>query len=160
MKRPRRFPRSFADIRAAWSSGELTRIEAAARDGRVVFFSVETQEAEDAAESTLDFDSLWIRYIVLGQLFWVALVIAAIVLARSNLLAGRSDLRGSGSLALFLFGTHLATWLLLADHVPDFGAETFRLQAAVGRILFDVGIVWLAYVAPRADRPAAGVPGP
>ncbi len=139
-------PPIFADTRAAWEIARGGRIEAAARQGQVIFFDVRSEPDEEET-STLDFNSLWEGYVVLGQLFWYALAVAAAFLARSNLASGRGDLPAARRLAFFVVTVNLAAWLLSADHVPDFEAETFRLQAAIGRILLDAGIVWLAYVA-------------
>ena len=146
---PTQRPAIFADTHAAWSTATddgAVSIEAAAESGRIVFFDVQSETTEEPP-TVFDFNSLWEGYVILAQLFWCGLAAAAVVLARANLIAGRGDLPSARRLACFLVAINLAAWLLSGDHAPDFEAGALRLQAAIGRILFDAGLAWLAYVA-------------
>ncbi|MEM7351246.1 MAG: serine/threonine-protein kinase [Acidobacteriota bacterium] len=142
-------PPVFADQRAAWAAPEgraLEQIEAAAYQGRVIYFDAR-EEAAETAPTALDFDDLWVWYLSLYQLFWFVVAIAALLLARANLRAGRGDLRGARRLAFFVILVNVPIWLLQADHVPDFQAEAWSFQANLGRILLEAAVAWLAYIA-------------
>ncbi len=146
---PRQVPPLFADQRAAWTARRDDRgyrLEAAARDGTIVFFDVRQDEVEEP-ETFFDFRQLWEGYIAINYLFWLVLVVAAVALARTNLRAGRCDLRGARRLAFIMVAMNLAVWVLQADHLPDAAAEIITLEANLARILLDALIVWLAYIA-------------
>ena len=45
-----------------------------------------------------------------------------------------------------MFVVSLASWLLGASHVGVPGPDTLRFFGAIGRALFDAGLLWLTYL--------------
>jgi hypothetical protein len=82
----------------------------------------------------------------LAAVIMPGLMLVGVVLARRNVKAGRGDRPGAFRAAAFIFGVSLMSWILGATHVPSFGIEIERLFAAVGRALFDAGLLWLTYL--------------
>ncbi len=146
---PRKTPPLFADQRAAWTArrdNHNFQLEAAAREGAIVFFEAVQEEPEEP-ESFFDFYQLWEGYLSISQVLRLLLVVAAIVLARLNLRAGRGDLRGARRVVLIVIAMNLVAWVLEADHLSDVAGEIFLFEANLSRILRDALIVWLAYIA-------------
>jgi serine/threonine-protein kinase len=73
--------------------------------------------------------------------------------AHRHLRSGRGDLRGALRLALFVFLTNFASWLLTAKHVLAVGELTFAF-AALGESLMLAAVFWLLYmtIEPFARR--------
>ncbi len=141
---PRATPPVFADQRMAWIAvGHSKPIEAAALEGRVVYFDAQTAGDGDT-ERSIDFDALWGWYLTLTDIFFLLLPLAAVVLAMVNLRARRGDLRGARRLALFVVALHAGEWLLVTDHAPGFHLE---LKATLGRMLYEAVVAWLSYIA-------------
>jgi serine/threonine-protein kinase len=71
-----------------------------------------------------------------------------------NLQRGRSDLRGAGRLAVFVFAARMASWLLQAQHAGQLDSELGLLLFALVGGLVEVLLLWLLYVAlePYARR--------
>ncbi|MEE8523938.1 MAG: serine/threonine-protein kinase, partial [Thermoanaerobaculia bacterium] len=143
---PRTTPPVFADQRTAWTSSEV-RIEAAAHQGRVVFFATETP-AEEEGEGGLapDWDLLWQIYFIIGDALFFLLALGAVVLARINLRAGRGDLRGARRLATFVVALNAASWVFEVDHLPSWD-DLSRWELTLGRMLIQAAVAWLAYIA-------------
>ena len=126
---PQWTPRDFADPRAAWE-GPLTdrpeyrvRIEAAAYRGRPVSMLIvgpwlRPLRMEAAARTTS-------QAVLSGfvALIVVALLGAALLIARHNLRAQRADRRGASRLATFVMVGYAAAWVIAAHHVPDVNGE-------------------------------------
>jgi hypothetical protein len=74
------------------------------------------------------------------------LMVLGAVLARTNLKAGRGDREGAFRVASFVFATSLLAWALGASHIPHIGMEIGRVFSAVGRGLFDAGLLWVTYL--------------
>ncbi len=146
---PEATPPMFVDQRVAWTAaGRSKPIEAAAAGRLVVYFDARaTEDERENMEEPIDFSGLWDLYMNLNQAFWFLLTLAAIVLARNNFKTRRCDLRGARRLAFFVVILNLGAWLLEADHAPDFETQSFLLQAALGRVLLEALVAWLAYIA-------------
>ena len=82
----------------------------------------------------------------LAAIIMPALMVLGAALARINLKAGRGDRDGAFRVATFIFGTSLLGWVLGTSHIPAVGTEIGRIFAAVGRGLFDAGLLWLTYL--------------
>lgn len=78
--------------------------------------------------------------------FLIFIVVAAVLLARRNLNAGRGDRRGAARIAVFTALTGLGSWLLIAS--------VDKIAEGVGYACLTAMLVWLAYVAlePYARR--------
>ncbi len=142
-------PPVYADRRSAWTArgdGAERRLEAASFKGRPVFFEIRSEEQEPVADGAFDWDRLWGWYMVGEQGSWLLLALAAVVLARINLRAGRGDLAGARRLAIFGVAMNAAAWVLEADHLPPLD-ELGRWQLTVGRMLLEAAVAWLAYLA-------------
>jgi len=126
-------PPSFADERKAWEGKHVdhpeipVRIEAAAFQGRAVYFEVifpwdrPTRQAE-AGTNSINFIIIVIAVLIFGVLF------AGMILARYNLKAGRGDIRGASKLAVFIFSAFTLAQLIDANHVPDLFGELWILS--------------------------------
>jgi hypothetical protein len=75
-----------------------------------------------------------------------ALVVAAVVLARRNIKAGRGDRRGALRAAGIVLIASLVGWILGATHFSDVGREVERLFERTGDALFQAAVMWLAYL--------------
>lgn len=143
---PAALPPGYADRRAAWTvegSGSPRRVEAAALDGRPIFFEVRSEGEEPEEPPFFDWDLLWGWYILGEEISWYVLVLGAVLLARLNLRAGRGDLPGARHLAIFVVALQAAAWLLEADHIPPIG-ELARWKLMLGRILLEALVAWLS----------------
>ena len=78
---------------------------------------------------------------------FVALVLAAAVMARRNLRMGRVDRRGAARVATFVVVTFMVAWTLMFDHVPTPGSQFMNVVGALGFALFLGLALWLFYVA-------------
>ena len=85
--------------------------------------------------------------IAAATLVIVALVIAAMLLARYNVRARRADLRGAWRLALFVMVGYAAVWVLAAHHVPDVNQEMNSFLRYFGSTLVAAALLWVTYVA-------------
>lgn len=150
---PRWTPPFYVDERAAWE-GRFTfdpstplRVEAASYRGRPVWFELITPwskpERQDPYSPTLD------RRIAfsISVVVCVAAVVAAIVMARRNLQLGRSDRRGAGRIALYVFVISMLSWLITAHHVAAQQEEIALFLRGLGwALVFSVslGLFYLA----------------
>jgi serine/threonine-protein kinase len=145
-------PPYYADERKAWEGPlpdrpDLTvRVEAAAANGRPVFFALAGSWSE-SARAVRPAPPLFARIVGgLASVIMTGLMILGVVLARGNLKAGRGDRDGALRVATFVFGVSLASWALGASHIPQIGTETGRLFAATGRGLFEAAVLWVTYL--------------
>jgi serine/threonine-protein kinase len=130
-----------SDSNAAWIERESgRRIEAAARGGRVVWFSVLPEETprSDAAQG--------IQQIAFIGLM-IAIPAATVLLALRNLRQGRGDRRGAIRVAGTVFALLLVAMLLRKHHVPAFREEWLIVSETVAVTAFWAGMVWLGYIA-------------
>jgi predicted Ser/Thr protein kinase len=131
-----------------WADGrdEPVHIEAAAWEGRPVFFEVTSGVKPNEAGSGQALTVIVVLVVIVG-------VVAACILAWRNLRSGRGDTRGAGTAAGALFVSSMLLWVLGAEHV----ATPWELQlamAATGQSAVLAGMVWLAHMAvePYARR--------
>ena len=112
-------PPMYATEVAAWRgtypAGMERRVEAAARDGRVVWFRV-FDPARGAPGLVLE--ALPEAFLALLYLLFLLILVAGVWLARANLLSGRGDRRGAWRVALVVSGCWLAGLALGATHAP------------------------------------------
>jgi serine/threonine-protein kinase len=136
----------WADSRAAWTgpapdaSGVELRIEAAALAGRPVYFRIKAPWTREAQSSIPAIGT------ALFNLIFVVLIGVGAVLAKRNLQAGRSDLRGAARVALTVALALLGAQLLQA-HRPFSAVGIFVFIGAVSSTLFMGASTWLVYVA-------------
>ena len=145
-------PIAFVDERAAWegklneSSDVVFRIEAGAYKGRPIAFEIvgpwsRSSRSAPTAPSAFDRIVEGISSVVMP-----ALTVAAVVLARRNIKAGRGDRRAALRAAGIVFVASLIGWVLGATHVADVGREINRFFARTGTALFEAAVMWLAYL--------------
>ncbi len=146
-------PRDFADTRAAWE-GPLperpdyrVRVEAAAYRGRPVSFLVVGPWTRPSRMQAVARTTSQRVLNALVVLFVVALVGAALLLARHNLRANRADKRGAFRLAAFVLIGYGAAWVIGAHHVTDVNAEVNDFTRSYALVLFSTGVLWVIYVA-------------
>jgi serine/threonine-protein kinase len=142
-------PRTYSDIRAAWvgswdqAPGQTVRIEAAAYQGRPVFFRIVgpwTPEArtEPVTRGTLTFPALLV--------FAVVMPAGAGLLAWRNNRMGLGDRRGAFRLAAFIFVSTFF-WRFASQHYVPTMAEAGVLFFATRDALTLGAIVWVLYMA-------------
>ena len=123
------------------------RVEAAAYRGRPVYFAVLPPWERPERQQTFSFTPSQNAARYISITLAVAVLVGSIVLARRNLHLGRIDRRGALRLAHAVGFATLASWLLEAGHVPDFGEEAGLLIRGVGLAMVLGGLVWLLYLA-------------
>ena len=162
---PAWIPPVFADERKAWEAippqgrdsgtdlglpsgagAGAVRVEAAAVAGRPVSFVISGPWSRSAREPQPVAQTRF-RTFVEGftALVMPALMLAAAVLAWGNIKAGRGDRRGALRAASVLVLIAITGWLLGTQHTAT-GADVPRFFGAIGRALFDGGLVWLTYL--------------
>jgi serine/threonine-protein kinase len=149
---PHRTPPVFADARAAWTGSWPGRpdlavqLEAAALGGKIVYFEAvhpwtPPARAPDAGFTTAERLSLLAVFVVLG-----ATIVAAGVVARRNLRAGRGDRQGAFRLSMFVFAAMIGSWFVGESHVATLW-EIALLVMALSWAALAAGVCWLAYLA-------------
>jgi hypothetical protein len=158
-------PPVFADERKAWEAATppgsdhgltpgtnhgltpgAVRVEAAAVEGRPVSFVISGPWSRSARASQPVAQTGFRTFVeAVTALVMPALMLAAAVLAWANIKAGRGDRRGALRAASVLVLIAIAGWLLGTQHTAT-GEDVPRLFGAVGRALFDGGLVWLTYL--------------
>jgi hypothetical protein len=150
---PQWSPRDYADTRAAWE-GPLTdrpeyrvRVEAAAYRGKptAMFllgpWSRPTRMAPEPRTLLATMLSALLGTVI------VALIIAALLLARHNLRAQRADRHAATRLAFIVMGGYVALWVIVAHHVPDMLLEVNNFMRTFGTVLLAACVVWILYLA-------------
>jgi serine/threonine-protein kinase len=144
-------PQAYASERAAWEGplpgvdGAKLHVEAAAHRGLPVGFRV-TGPWEPVVPRTtapLAQASVWRK---VANVFGTVIALGVVLLARSNLRAGRGDRRGAGRLFAVGLAAMFVSWLLGAPHYSSVEIERERLFEFVGDMLILNGIVWLLYI--------------
>jgi serine/threonine-protein kinase len=146
---PEVFVPVYADSRKAWvgSYGEgrpdTIRVEAAALNGRPVFFEIRGPwwEAESA-----DTPPGQRARIILFEILAVALLVAAMLVAWRNVRMGRGDRRGAWRVAAAMFAAGAVSWALVAAHVPT-QWEMYLLLLGLSWAGFRAGFIGLLYLA-------------
>jgi serine/threonine protein kinase len=158
-------PRVYASQRAAWEGplGEghpmKVRVEAAAHRGLPVYFKITGPwspaplSAQTSASTNRRFWQVTAN--VLGSV----LLVAILLLARSNLRAGRGDRRGAARIFFFTLAVWFAAWLVGARHYSTFQIEDDRFFEFFAHALLNTSIAWLLYVAlePYVRRFSPGI---
>jgi serine/threonine-protein kinase len=149
---PRRLPSVFAEVRAARTGAyperpEIPlRVEAAAHNGRPVYFRVEPEDSIPFQTKNSDPPKLWIASV--GPFLILIAVSAGAWLAWQNWRLGRANQSGALRLAIAVVGSELMSWLFLAHHSPSFGEEFYGLFVPMlGHALQIAGVIWLMFVA-------------
>ena len=150
---PQWSPRDFADTRAAWE-GPMPdhpeyrlRVEAAAFRGRPTSMFVLGPWSRPSRMALVPRTTTQVVLNSLVVLVAVALVIAALLLARHNLRANRADRRGAARLAAFVMVGYAVSWVIAAHHVPDVAIEVNDFVRSFGLVLVITGVIWLIYLA-------------
>jgi Protein kinase domain/zinc-ribbon domain len=150
-------PPYYADARAAWNGtlgphAEKVRVEAAAHQGRPVYFALIGPWSRPAMQQRPPGSDSWRDYISLVLLS--GSLVAAAVMARRNVRAGRGDRDGALRLAAFVFTVQTIEFVLGAHHAPDLGVEWTQIFRGASVSLFTAGSIWLLYLAlePAARR--------
>ena len=150
---PEWVPLTYADERAAWEGpfrGDTKtriRVEAAAYQGRPVFFQISGPWTPppvtpgQAPASPVAIGRGFLNFILL------LVLIATVALARSNLRSGRGDLRGASHTTFFAMTLWLLGWAISGRHYSSFEIEYGQFFAILGTVLINCGIIWLLYVA-------------
>jgi serine/threonine-protein kinase len=147
---PTSVPPVFCDRRSAWTGvipenpDAKIRIEAAALDGRPVYFETRLAGQRREGDGGLTAPEA-------GQLINMILLLISLAgaawLARRNLALGRGDRRGARRVAILVGGALMLAWALKANHVANAIEELRLLGTAAGRSLVVAGICWLLYIA-------------
>ena len=173
---PEAFIPVFADARMAWTGSyadgrpDTIRVEAAALDGRPVFFRILGPWQDEDIAATPAAQRL--TYVFFGALMVAVLVTAGLVAWR-NIRLGRGDVKAAWRVAAVVFAAGAVSWALTATHVPTLwelylllnGLSWVTFQAASGGLLYlavepfvrrhwpDALISWLRIVGGRFRDP-------
>jgi hypothetical protein len=146
---PEAFMPVYADSRMAWSGSyeegrpDKLRVEAAALNGRPVSFQIlgPWQQPEIAAKPRGE------RFAnIVGEVLLIALLVAAALVAWRNVRLGRGDKKAAWRIAAMLFAAGVASWALVASHVPMLG-ELYLMLMGLSWASFQAGFVGLLYLA-------------
>ncbi len=135
----------YADARAAWDvrfpefPEETFHAEAAAENGRAVFFSIRGDWPAPVARTNINR--------IIQTLLSVVLLIVGGALAYRSFRSGRGDRQGATRMAVAFFVFGVIGWGLRSHHVPDLVAEFRMFRQAMGSILYWVSLVWVFYLA-------------
>jgi serine/threonine-protein kinase len=162
---PQVVPRSFATERAAWEGplsgveGGVLHVEAAAHRGKAVSFKVTgpwEPIVPGATSPVARSSQFWPN---VANAMGTIVMFATLLLARSNLRAGRGDRRGAWRLFCFALTAMVAAWVVSARHYPSLQIEDDRFFEFVAHALLTTGTVWLLYIAlePFVRRYAPGI---
>jgi len=142
-------PPMFADSVMAWTGSyangqpEQIRVEAAAWRGQPVSFAITGPWSEPASRAAPAGNRI-ARTLFVGV--FVAVLLAAALVARRNLRLGRVDRQGAWTIVKVLFALAMLRWILIAAHPPALG-EIYLLVMAVSSAAFFSGVIGLLYLA-------------
>jgi serine/threonine-protein kinase len=147
----------YADTRIAWNvhfsdsltlRQELVRVEAAALNGRPVFFAViGTWENDELSQNKALIKSEGRFNQILQTAVIAALLVVGTFLAWKNHRSGRGDRVGALRMALAFFLLGVIAWLFSAHHVPDPVSEFELFNRGMGPVLYSVCLMWVFYMA-------------
>ncbi len=146
-------PPVFADERRTWkgSLADLPEIpisiEAAAYNGKLVFFRIVTPWNNPADETAADESVFRKTGVIFIILIYCLVIIGSIFLARHNLKVGRGDLRGGLKLTIFLFLLNFAGQIIYDDHIPAVWSELSIIYQTFSQSLISALFVGLIYIA-------------
>jgi serine/threonine-protein kinase len=147
-------PPVFADERRAWEGafpdarGEHVRIEAAAYQGKPVYFAVigdwkEERLSEDQAQVL----SVGKWNLLVQTIVTAALLLAGGALAIRNYRSGRGDRPGAARMALAFFVFGIIAWICSAHHISDPVFEFILFRRGMGSVMYAVAMIWIFYMA-------------
>jgi hypothetical protein len=140
-------PPMAVDARAAWlgtyGNGleQQVRIEAAAWQGRPVFFQI-TSELNAPISAEFGLPGGGATLVAMGAF----LGLMAVLVARRNLRLGRGDRHGAVVLGTLVFAVGMLRWLILADHTAGAGELTMFFKGMSFAGLF-AAVLWTLYLA-------------
>ncbi len=140
-----------SDTRMAWTgtmpgSARPIRIEAGARRGKPVFFSIIGEWTKPDRVKTPEGSTAKKIFGRLGLLIVLAALVGAIILARRNFRRARGDREGAFRLASVMFVLEILLWLCHGHLVPN-PLTFFLLMVTVSVGLFVSGLTWVMYMA-------------
>jgi tRNA A-37 threonylcarbamoyl transferase component Bud32 len=160
-------PPFYGDARGAWEGAWPTRpdipvrLEAAALGGKPIYFEVVFPWSRPARVPTSALSAAERAVLVVIFLGVGALIVAAALLARHNVRAGRGDRQGAFRVAAFVLAAMLVSWFFAESHVAGL-REVPLVLMALGWALVTAGSCWLFYLAAepairrRWPRPLVG----
>jgi hypothetical protein len=159
---PSQIPPMASDAQVAWTGSfgdgrpEQVRVEAAAWDGRIVYFRV-LGDWLPQNQNTSSFlaPSVWIQDLV--EAILVLVLAGSAFTAWNNLRRGRGDRRGASILAGFVFFAKLTAWAFSAAHVAS-SWELHLIVKTLSWAAFLAGLTWLLYLSiePYVRRHSPG----
>jgi hypothetical protein len=161
---PAMVPRAFATERGAWE-GPLAgvdnaklHVEAAAHRGVPVSFRVTGpwEPVVPLTSSPVGSPRIWRA---VASVLGTVILFATLLLARSNLRAGRGDRRGAWRLFCFALTALMTAWVVSAKHYSSLQIEDDRLFVVLPYALVTTGSIWLLYIAlePYVRRFSPGI---
>jgi serine/threonine protein kinase len=146
-------PRVFATDRAAWEGplsgidGATLHVEAAAHRGSAVSFRATGPWEPIVPRTTPPLATQRFNYRVVANTVGTIIIFGTLLLARSNLRAGRGDRRGAWRLFCFAMAALVAAWVVSARHYDSLLVEDGRFFEFIGYAVRRVGTIWLMYIA-------------
>jgi hypothetical protein len=122
-------------------------VEAASWRGRPIFFQVVWPWTRPTRmqEEPVSLSARVIGAVNVG--FFLILLVAALVVSRKNVRAGRGDHRGAVRLVIIATLGQMITWLFNDPHIADPQIERYRFFLSVGEALFAGGLLYVMYLA-------------
>lgn len=145
-------PPVFADERKSWEGGNVdhpeipVRIEAAAFHGKAVYFNVVFPWEMPSSQTQTSAGDGGNALLIIFTLVFFGLLLAALVVARYNLKAGRGDTRGAFKLGLYILSLLVLARLIDANHVPEGGEFSILFHSIALPLVFAV-FTWIFYIA-------------
>jgi serine/threonine-protein kinase len=149
---PEWLPRGQSDMRAAWEGPipggpPRVRVETASWHGRPIQFEMiapwtraERMEEVPVGRAARLFNAVAVMSIV-------AMLLAAVLVARSNVRAGRGDWSGAWRLAGVAVAAQLLTWAFNDPHLGNPTLEVTRFFASTGEALFAGALLFVMHLA-------------
>ena len=149
---PQLVPRAYATDRAAWEGPHpavdnvVLHVEAAAHRGLPVAFRV-TGPGEPVVPRTTSPMGQTRAWRIAANVTATLLILATLLIARSNLRAGRGDRRGAWRLFCFALTAMTAAWIVSAKHYTLWQIENDRFNMFVAQAVVFTGTIWVLYIA-------------
>jgi hypothetical protein len=143
--------RDFADTRRAWEgplpglSGETLRIEAGSYRGRPVSFLLVAPWTQPLLMGQRVQDPIDRVFLAGAIVFFLAVFVAAVVLARRNLTLDRADRRGAARVAIVLAGITFMSFIAVAIYTRTTVLSGY-VQGAEIAAFYGV-VIWILYLA-------------
>ena len=141
-----------SDVRQAWTgqwpgfNHRPLRVEAAAWQGRPVFFSLigPWTHADRMPTSAPGASQVILRILLIVAVLMP--IFTAAFMARWNFVHGKGDRKGAMRLAILVFALHMALWIF-ETHAASFGSFVILLFISIATALLWGGAVWVLYLA-------------